>query len=45
MNGARATLKSILGEDFPIADIVKQIFRGMVTAQVATKTPRHKEQL
>jgi len=29
MNGARATLKSILGEDFPIEDIVKQIFRGM----------------
>ncbi len=29
MNGARATLKSILGEDFPIENIVKQIFRGM----------------
>jgi hypothetical protein len=33
LNGVRATLKSILGEGFPIEDIVKQV----VTVQVATK--------
>lgn len=29
MNGVRATLKSILGDGFPIEDIIKQVFRGM----------------
>jgi len=29
LNGVRATLKSILGEGFPIEDIVKQAFRKM----------------
>jgi precorrin-2 dehydrogenase/sirohydrochlorin ferrochelatase len=33
LNGVRATLKSILGEGFPVEDIIKQV----VTVQVATK--------
>jgi precorrin-2 dehydrogenase/sirohydrochlorin ferrochelatase len=32
-NGVRATLRSILGEGFPVEDIIKQV----VTVQVATK--------
>jgi precorrin-2 dehydrogenase/sirohydrochlorin ferrochelatase len=29
ITGVRATLESILGEDFPVDDIVKQVFRRM----------------